>query len=419
MRDHSKHIQLTREQAIEKLVEVSEFAPRTELVDLHGACGRVTAADCSSRYDIPSALCSQMDGIAVHFDDFADGMPDVSTWTFGKDYAWANTGTAMPAGFDTAIAIEQVEFDDAGMLVALKAIPSQRGASCNQPGSTFAKGELLIPARTRLTPTKISALAMCGYTEVEVVAKPRVAFIPTGDELVEMGCELPAGKAYESNGILLEQKLRLWGAEPVIYPCLPDDWDQIKAAILDASEKADIVAINAGSSKGAKDFTMEILEEIGTVFCHETNHGPGHHTSASQVNGTPVLGISGPPTGCEITSDWYLKPLVDYFLYGHIVEFTTATATLAQPLGGGHGKSGKPGGAPRKKVSSDFFAIRPVKVAYGADGLTVEPIPGSKHHNLLQLDEADAYVEKNPAELAGLEPGARIEVELRFPYRTD
>lgn len=419
MRDHSKHIQLTREQAIEKLVEVSEFAPRTELVDLHGACGRVTAADCSSRYDIPSALCSQMDGIAVHFDDFADGMPDVSTWTFGKDYAWANTGTAMPAGFDTAIAIEQVEFDDAGMLVALKAIPSQRGASCNQPGSTFAKGELLLPARTRLTPTKISALAMCGYTEVEVVAKPRVAFIPTGDELVEMGCELPAGKAYESNGILLEQKLRLWGAEPVIYPCLPDNWDQIKAAILDASEKADIVAINAGSSKGAKDFTMEILEEIGTVFCHETNHGPGHHTSASQVNGTPVLGISGPPTGCEITSDWYLKPLVDYFLYGHIVEFTTAAATLAQPLGGGHGKSGKPGGAPRKKVSSDFFAIRPVKVAYGADGLTVEPIPGSKHHNLLQLDEADAYVEKNPAELAGLEPGARIEVELRFPYRTD
>ena len=227
MRDHSKHIQLTREQAIEKLIEVSEFVPRTELVDLHSACGRVTAADCSSRYDIPSALCSQMDGIAVHFDDFVDGMPDVSAWTFGSDYAWANTGTAMPAGFDTAIAIEQVEFDNAGTLVALKATPSQRGESCNQPGSTFAKGELLLPARTRLTPTKISALAMCGYTEVEVVAKPRVAFIPTGDELVELGCELPAGKAYESNGILLEQKLRLWGAEPVIYPCLPDDWDQI------------------------------------------------------------------------------------------------------------------------------------------------------------------------------------------------
>ena len=70
-------------------------------------------------------------------------------------------------------------------------------------------------------------------------------------------------------------------------------------------------------------------------------------------------------------------------------------------------------------MSSDFFAIRPVKVAYGADGLSVKPIPGSKRHNLLQLDEADAYVEKNPAELARLEPGARIEVELRFPYRTD
>ena len=422
MRDHSTHIKLTREAAIEELVKAARFEPQSETVNLHEAHMRVTATETSAKVDVPNALCSQMDGIAVRFDDFADGMPDTSTWQLGREYDWANTGTALPEGFDCSIPIEQVEFDggigtvgagerNPGVLRIIQA-PAKRFDKCRQAGSDFRTGQLLLPAGTRLTPAKISALAMCGYAEIEVVKKPRVAFIPTGDELVAPGNALPAGKAYDSNGVLLEGKLLLWGAEPIVHDCIPDDWDAIKDAILRACDTADIVAINAGSSKGAKDFTMEILEEIGTVFCHETNHGPGRHTSASIVNGTPVLGLSGPPSGCEITADWYLKPLVDSFLFGHAIGFDHAKATVKEfHLVPGPGNPGK-GHGPGK----DFFAIRPVKLERTADGMQVFPVSDSMHPDLLKLDEADGYLKMHPFAYRELSPGDEVTVELRYPY---
>lgn len=438
MRDHSQHIELKREDAIARLVEAARFEPRVETVGIHEAFGRVTASECCSKVDVPNALCAQMDGIAVRFADFADGMPDTSEWQLGDQYDWANTGTALPAGYDTAIRIEDVEFDGGVGEVGLDNInpgslnvlvpPAKKGASCRERGANFEEGQVLLPQGTCLTPTKVSALAMCGYANVEVVAKPRVAFIATGDELVAPGADLPAGKAYDSNGVLLEGKLRLWGAEPVIHDCIPDDWSVIKQAILEACDDADIVVVNAGSSKGAKDFTMEILEEIGTVICHETNHGPGRHTSASMVNGTPVLGLSGPPSGCEITADWYLKPLVDSFLYGRVIEFqkVTALSAPAEKVEGGHkqgahsafkGGPGGPGGKGGHGPGKDFFAIRPVRLSRTAEGLVATPITGGPHPDLLKLDDADGYLEMHPFAYRDLQPGDEVTVELRYPYK--
>lgn len=442
MRDHSSHIELKREDAIARLIEAARFEPRTETVSIHDAFGRVTAQDLASKVDVPNALCSQMDGIAVRFADFEGGAPDTSGWQLGRDYDWANTGTALPEGFDTSIRIEDVTFDggvghvgvgteNPGQLEILEP-PAKRGANCREKGSSFQAGQALVPAGTRLTPAKVSALAMCGYSQVDVVAKPKVAFIPTGDELVSPGDDLPVGKAYDSNGVLLEGKLGLWGAEPIIYTCIPDDWETIKQAILRACDEADIVAVNAGSSKGAKDFTMEILEEIGEVICHETNHGPGRHTSASVVAGTPVLGLSGPPSGCEITADWYLKPLVDSFLHGRVIGFEKIRAKSAFPEAphgahgpggpGGHGGPGGPGGPGRGKHAKgagpgkDFFAIRPVRLERTDEGLVAKPVSEGMHPDLLALDEADGYLEMHPFAYRDLAPGDEVVVELRYPY---
>ncbi len=429
MRDHSSHIEMKREEAIAALCGAAAFEPGTEVVSLHDALGRVTAAACESKVALPSALCSRMDGIAVRWEDFeplGGGIPDTSGWELGREYDWANTGTAMPAGFDTQIMIESCEFDEDGRLTIHDA-PAERGAGCKQPGSEMEKGQPLLPARTRLTPAKISLLAMCGYSEIEVVRKPRVMFIPTGDELIEIGGPLPAGKAYDSNGILLEQKLLCWGAEPVLYRTLPDDWDLIRAAILEGAATCDVIAINAGSSKGSKDFTMEILEEIGTVFCHETNHGPGRHSSASVVDGVPVVGISGPPTACEITADWYLKPMVDFFLFGECELHRTVRAKLAVPMGGGSGGPGGPGGkGPGSKgghggpggskgggPGPDFFAIKPVALKSTEAGIEIHPLPGM---GMTELDDADGYLTEHPRKYGSLEAGDELTVELRYPY---
>lgn len=435
MRDHSNHIELTREEAIKALIERASWQPRTELVSLRDAYGRVTARDCIARVDVPNALCAVMDGIAVRYDDFASGIPDTSSWKIGRDFGWANTGCAMPQGFDTAIPIERVVFPvapsldekDPGSPRILEA-PNQRGANCREQGAEYRAGQVIVRARKRLTPTKVAALAMCGISEVEVASLPRVAFLPTGTELVPAGGPLPRGKAYECNGVLLEGKLRLWGAEPVMFGCIPDDPQQIARALQLACSTCDVVVICGGSSKGEHDYTMEVLQGLGEVLCHETNHGPGKHTSAAVVGGTPVLGLSGPPGGFEITADWYLKPLVDTYLYQEQHAFKRVSASLrrpqravaATPTGPAvphPGKGARAGFRGFGKPAENFFVIRPVHVQMEGGKLVATPVTGGPHPDLVRLDEANGYVEMHPKKLHELHDGDEVEVELRYPYQ--
>ena len=84
----------------------------------------------------------------------------------------------------------------------------------------------------------------------------------------------------------------------------------IEAAIREVCAVADIVVLNAGSSKGAGDWACEVMESIGTMICHQTNHGPGHHSSYAMVDGVPIVGISGPSAGAAVTLGFYLRPLI-------------------------------------------------------------------------------------------------------------
>ena len=119
MRDHSSHIELTREEAVRRMLEASGFADvvgnpgesslRVEGIAVADAAGRVLARDVEAQFDAPNALTCALDSIAVRYDDFEDGkIPDTSAWTRGVNWDFANTGVAMPEGFDTAIVIEHV-----------------------------------------------------------------------------------------------------------------------------------------------------------------------------------------------------------------------------------------------------------------------------------------------------------------------
>lgn len=260
---------------------------------------------------------------------------------------------------------------------------------------------------------------MCGLSEVPVMPKSKVAFIPTGSELVPVGGTLPQGRAFETNGLALAGHLAEWGVEVSIIACIPDDPAAIADALRRAEASADIVVICAGSSKGEHDYTMEVLSEMGEAFCHETNHGPGKHTSAATIDDTPALGLSGPPAGFGITADWYLKPLVDQLLYGAPKPFPRVQATYAAPLrqktqgkarGGFHGAGGPP--------PKDFFVICPVSLSWDQEqGLVATPLTGRPAPDLSRLDEADGYLELHPRLLHALRPGDTVGVELRYPYR--
>lgn len=401
MRDHANHVMLSRHEAVQTLFDHWDFAPEIEEVALLDAYGRVLGADQFAKHDLPSKPTSQMDGIAVHFDAFSDGMPDVTKWAYGEDFKFCNTGVAMPDGFDTSIAIECVEVGEGNTLDSLSKVPARRGESVNPVGNVMREGELLVEAGTRLSPTHVSLLAQGGNLSVPVIKRPVVAFIPTGNELVCATDALPAGKNIESNSYILQGMLSAWGAAPLVFPIVPDDRKKLEVALKKAAAEADIVVINAGSSKGSDDWTCEILEEAGEMLFHETNNAPGRHCSGAILDGTPVVGISGPPMGAEFTVEWFVKPLVDMFLLGNVEQPPVMYAYLDAPI--------------ERRGPAGVNMVKRVTLFRDAQGYLWTHVLPMNAPVLKDCARAQAYLVLD-ADSRGFNEGDLVEVELRFPY---
>lgn len=229
----ANHIWLTRKEAEESLVAHARFAARTHMVPVGDASGRIAAKDVSALRVFPDKPASRWDGIAVRYDAFQGAKPDFSTWREGVDYRFSNTGVCIEGDFDTVVRIEETIFSDEGALLDV-VTPKERGQLVIPVGSEMGKGDVLVRKGQRITPFAAASLARGGYEQVEVIAPPRVAFVPTGNELVDYRSELPAGKNVETNSIMVASKLQRWGADPVVFPLLKDDPNLIAAALRSA-----------------------------------------------------------------------------------------------------------------------------------------------------------------------------------------
>lgn len=397
MRDHSQHIEVSRDEAVSSMLAALQDAGfrkkasrERERVALIESYGRVLAVDICAKTDVPNVLTCCMDSVAVHWDDFADlaegDVPDTSSWTRGKEWQFANTGIAMPAGFDTAIVIEYIEVSDDEQSIKILAAPSKRYAGTRQPGSTMARGDVVLPAGIIITPDHAATISSAGHSSVLVEKKPRVSFMPTGNELIPAnlpfsqsapGFYAGYGHVFESNSVLARGKVEQWGGAFSCFDIVPDEYEVIKRTILEAVTISDIVVLNAGSSKGSDDWSVEVLEEIGTVLYHQVSHGPGHHSFGAVVDGTPIIGISGPPGGASFTLGFYLRPIIKAWL-GLEPEPNTLQARLKGSLG--KNKSAKlakvkAAGETRPAVATNpgekFTSVRFVKLEEEPDGTLV------------------------------------------------
>jgi molybdopterin molybdotransferase len=425
MRDHSTHIELDRADAVAALLDHAAFAPGRETVPLAEAYGRTLAEDVRALVTLPNCLTCNMDSVALRWSDFAElepgTVPSTTGWTRGVEWQFANTGVGMPEGFDTAVAIENavVSADDQTLEKILLA-PSRQYAGTAPAGSRMREGDLVASAGTVVTPVIAAACAGAGHTQVSVLARPHVVFIPTGNELVPAGCAVPRGKNIESNSLLIRGQVEAWGGRATVYPIVPDQPQVIEDALRRAAAEADVVVLNAGSSKGSDDWAMEILERIGTVFYHETSHGPGHHSSGSIVDGTLVVGISGPALGAAFTTDFYLKPVIDRW-FGRDGKPATVRARLAEPFApGGPGAKQKSDGKPAAKPGGEmrppfertrpFYGIQFLRLAVADDGvLEARPLPSRP--DLVTFNTCDAYYPLDREHAPQV--GDVIEVELR------
>lgn len=440
MRDHSQHIEISRDQAVQAMLEAlaeggfqQRARDRAERVAVQEAYGRVLAQDVHAKTDLPNALTCCLDSVAVHWDDFASlapgEVPDTSSWVRGRDWQFANTGIAMPEGFDTAIVIEHVEVLDGEERIRLKAAPSERFAGTRAAGSKMKRGQLAVRSGCLIDADVASAIMQAGHSSVEVLPRPRVAFVPTGNELVPANLPFsqaaPAsyagrGRVFESNGALVRGNVERWGGVVAPFDIVPDEYEAIKAALSQAVATADIVVLNAGSSKGSDDWSVEVLDEMGTMICHQVNHGPGHHSFYAVVDGTPVVGISGPPGGVSFTLGFYLYPVMRAWL-----GLPTAQRTVHAVLDGSfgenkHGRQKEPRalfGEQRPPEAASpgalFYSVRFMELRVDGEGVVrARPLPGKAGSDTAR--EADAvYLLASGPDAVYPQPGEVIQVELR------
>ena len=432
MRDHSHHIEVDRATAIRTLLDNCRFQPESETVPVSGSFGRVLAEDVFAQLDMPNCLTCMMDSVAVRWSEFENGMPDTSEWVKGRDWEFANTGVGMPEGFDTAVTVEHVIFSENDTKIRFDAMPSKKFAGTRARGSRMKKGDLLAAKGTVVTP-RIAAHIMGGnILTVEVVRKPRVAFIPTGNELTAANGRMqpeaadgtdsgpiPRGMNIETNSVMMDGKIRQWGGEPVLFAIIRDEPDAIEKALREAASVSDIIVLNAGTSKGSDDWSIEVVEKIGKVFYHQITHGPGHHSWFAVIGGIPVIGISGPPSGASFTADFYVRPAIMKYL-----GLPELTPGLKVRLGSDlppkkfRPKTDKPAGETTPVKGGVFFSVRMLRLALADDGvLEAFPLPDTHWSDASQSESAAAYYLLRTAEgLDTPKKGDWIEVDLRPDY---
>lgn len=310
---------MLRQELVNTLLERWQPIPIQEEVPLEQACGRVCAVDIYSKNTLPVGRASRADGIGVRFADFSAGIPDVTAWQKGRDYVAADTGDDFDDAFDTVIPVEDLRFHaTTGALLSIEPEePIQQGQRIRPRGGLLQEGELLLRRGATIRPIDLCLLATGGITLVPVWRQPYVLYLPTGNELVPPGRLPQRGENIESNGIMIEYLLRHWGARCSRHAILPDQPAALAKALDEAIEKADIILLNGGSSKGSEDYSVRLLAERSSFLQHGVRCIPGIPVAAALISGKPVINLPGPPFAAFSAMDWCVQPLLAAF-YGRL-----------------------------------------------------------------------------------------------------
>jgi len=292
----------------------------TQQVPLAAAAGRVTARPVHARWASPRADCAAMDGIAFLASDADGGRLPAGAFT------WADTGDPLPPRTDTVVQRERVVIGRDGSAqigpasaqggaAAATAGAVRPGLNVRPAGEDFPDGALLVPTGRRLRPGDLGAVAAGGHASVMVARRPRVAIIPTGDEVRAAGAALAPGEISDSNSVMLAALAASSGADPLVSDIQPDDPDVLAAQLRRAALDADLVLLLAGSSRGRDDYAATVIEQVGGLAVHGVAVRPGHpallgHVKGSEPGIVPVIGVPGYPLAAAVITQRFAVPLL-------------------------------------------------------------------------------------------------------------
>lgn len=274
------------------------------MIPLEESAGRITARPVFATYSVPEVHLAAMDGIAVRSEDTL-GASEQSPVTL-PDATRINTGNVVPRQYDAVIMIEDVWVEENTYTIRKPASPWQH---VRPAGEDIAESEMVVPSSHRIRPSDIGALAAYGVTEMPVLGF-RAGLIPTGSELVLPGTRPGPGQVVESNTRMAASWLSSLGGECTRYPLTPDQPDVIRDVLHRAAEENDLVIISAGSSAGTKDFTADVIAELGEVLVHGVAIKPGKPVIIGKIGNIPVLGMPGYPLSALTVLREIATPLV-------------------------------------------------------------------------------------------------------------
>ena len=384
-------------------------------VPLAASLGRVVAETIVAAADAPPFDRSSVDGFALRAADAAaasEGAPvrlrlnaellacgvapgiEVAP---GTATAIA-TGGMIPRGADAVAMIEWTELDDAldaPTLLLKRAVAP--GQFIGLAGSDIARGEALLRAGTVVTSREIGMLAAAGLSDVPVVRRPRVAVISTGDELVPPGAPLPPGGITDSNAAILCAAVAENGGVPVPMGIFRDEEATLEAAVRDALERADLVVMSGGTSKGAGDVSHRILSRLGApgVIVHGVALKPGKPLCLAAVGRVPLVVLPGFPTSAVFTFHEFVVPVIRALAGLPPREETQAAATLAVRT-------------PSELGRTEYVMVSLAEAPEG--GLRAFPL-GKGSGSVTAFSQADGFF-AIPALDAGAEAGAPVRVRL-------
>ena len=316
---------------------------RVETVALDAAHTRVLARPAVATRDVPPFSRAAMDGYAVRAEDTAGATSDtpITLRRVGTIYTAEvtdralrprecyeiATGAPMPPGADAVVIVEQTASHDAEAVQVFAPVAS--GQNIGQKASDIAAAQTVLEDGAVLTSSRIGALAAIGLPQVEVYARPRVAILSTGNEIVEPGDTLSPGALYDVNRFTVAAVVREHGGEPVFIRTANDTLADLSRA-LDECLAHDMLVFSGGSSVGERDLILDVIGDRGRVLFHGISVKPGKPTAFGLIDAKPVFGLPGYPTSCLTNAYVLLAPAVRKM--AHLPPVLTRQVTL--PLGG-------------------------------------------------------------------------------------
>ncbi|MFQ5682383.1 MAG: molybdopterin biosynthesis protein [Candidatus Binatia bacterium] len=382
------------------LQRIDSSRVRCDTVEVGEALDRITSEPVFAKISSPHYHAAAMDGICVHAADTfgaTEFLPKrlklVSVETGGKEgFSYLDTGNTLPSWANAVIMIEKVTQLDGGVVEVFEAASPWQHVRL--VGEDVVATELLLPRCHRLRPYDLGALLAAGHTQVQVKGRPRVAIIPTGDELIEAGTEARPGKIIEFNSCVLAALIREWGGEPVKVPSVGDTPSLLKQALRQALERNDVVAIIAGSSAGEHDFTAQVIDEEGELLVHGIDVMPGKPAVLGVLGGKPVIGVPGYPVSAIVIAREILWPVV------------------RELLGLGPSPRSRVQVSVPKKIPSRLGLEEFVRVTLGRVGENLIAIPLGRGAGVITtMVRADGFL-RIPSMSEGINAAERVEVEL-------